>query len=55
MEIHCSICGKKYEITKIHKDYLRLASDPKGIYICNNCKNRIRYQNQEGNKPKKPI
>ncbi|WP_227766777.1 DUF2197 domain-containing protein [Zhaonella formicivorans] len=55
MEIYCAICGRKYEITKIHKDYLRLARDPKSPFICKNCENRVRYQTLEGSKPKKPI
>lgn len=55
MEVRCTVCGKTYEITKLHKDYLRLAQNPQSPFICNNCVNVVRYQSQESSRPKKPI
>ena len=54
MEVKCSLCGKTDVITKIHKDYIKIARN-KATYICEMCQNRIRYQAVEQNKPKKPM
>lgn len=53
MEVKCSICGKKEEITKIHKDYQKLAANPELHYVCWNCENRMRFQAQKMQKPRK--
>ncbi|WP_169734743.1 DUF2197 domain-containing protein [Desulfitibacter alkalitolerans] len=42
MLVKCSLCGIKEEISKIHKDYQRLASNPQGIYICFKCNNHVK-------------
>ncbi len=55
MQARCSICGEKYEITKIHKDYQKIVSNPDGNFICWNCEKRLRNQAKETQKPKKPI
>lgn len=55
MKVSCSICGKEQEISKIHKDYQRLARDPEAVFICNYCTNRVRYQAKESQKPLKPV
>jgi len=55
MEVKCSLCGKHEEINKIHKDYQRLAKNPKDSYICWNCQNRVKINSFEKNRPKKPI
>ncbi|MGI6552230.1 MAG: DUF2197 domain-containing protein [Bacillota bacterium] len=55
MQIKCSLCGAVQEITKIHKDYQRLAKDPQGVFICHTCENKVRFQAAELQKPGKPI
>lgn len=42
MLVKCSLCGLKEEISKIHKDYQRFASNPQGIYICFKCNNSVK-------------
>jgi len=42
MLVKCSLCGLKEEISKIHKDYQRIASNPQGIYICFKCNNSVK-------------
>lgn len=55
MEVRCSLCGTKVELTKIHKDYDRLARDPKGTFVCNQCHARVKYQAEQQLKTPKPI
>lgn len=55
MEVKCTLCGKKIEISKIHKDYQRLARDPNSKYICWNCENRVKVHASEKYKPRKPM
>ncbi|HBT20040.1 MAG TPA: DUF2197 domain-containing protein [Peptococcaceae bacterium] len=54
MEVKCALCGRVDVITKIHKDYFKIARQ-KGSYICEMCEKRVRYQAVECNKPKKPM
>ena len=54
MEVKCSLCGKTDEITKIHKDYIKIAR-MKTTYICEMCQNRVRLNAMDKNKPVKPI
>lgn len=42
MLVKCSLCGREEEITKIHKDYQRLASKPESPYICFKCNNYVK-------------
>lgn len=44
MQVTCSVCGKQHEITKMHKDYRKLAGDPSAIYICPACNMQLRGQ-----------
>ncbi|MFA5536223.1 MAG: DUF2197 domain-containing protein [Bacillota bacterium] len=55
MKVRCMLCGTEQEINKIHKDYQRLAKDPRGIFVCNACSNKARFQALETQKTAKPI
>jgi uncharacterized protein YlaI len=44
MIVRCSICGQQYNIKKTHKDYQRLASNPKGSFFCFNCNTKTEFQ-----------
>ncbi|GAW91405.1 DUF2197 domain-containing protein [Calderihabitans maritimus] len=55
MEVKCSLCGHKDEITKVHKDYQRIAKNPTATFICERCSTRLQVQAQEWQKPKKPM
>lgn len=55
MEIRCSLCGAIVELTKVHKDYQRVAADPKGFYVCRRCAGRVQHQAVKDQKPPKPI
>ncbi|HHW07975.1 MAG TPA: DUF2197 domain-containing protein [Clostridia bacterium] len=55
MKVRCSICGREQEISKIHKDYQRLARDPQAAFVCNLCTNRVQYQAREAQKPLRPV
>jgi len=48
-------CGAEQEINKIHKDYQRLAKEPKGIFVCNTCSDKARSQALKTQKSAKPI
>ncbi|MHB1126000.1 MAG: DUF2197 domain-containing protein [Bacillota bacterium] len=54
MQVKCAICGEQSELTKIHKDYQKLAKNPQSIYICFNCNKRLQFQakEQQKNTPK---
>jgi uncharacterized protein YlaI len=54
MDVKCSLCGKTDEITKIHKDYIKIAR-MNTTYICEMCQNKVRFGAMEKNKPKKPM
>jgi len=54
LEVRCSLCGKIDVITKIHKDYFKIAREG-GTYVCEMCEKRVRYNALEYNKPKKPM
>ena len=54
MEVRCSLCGKKNEINKMHKDYEKIARQ-KSTYVCEICENKLRYNAWERNNPPKPI
>lgn len=54
MDVKCSLCGKTDKITKIHKDYVKIAKT-NCTYICDMCKNKVRLNAVDVNKPKKPM
>ena len=55
MELRCSLCGCKVEITKVHKDYQKMAANPEKPWICATCQDRVRFQARETAKDKKPL
>lgn len=55
MKVRCDFCGSEQEINKIHKDYQRLAKEPEGVFVCNNCSNKVRCQALKTQKTVKPI
>ncbi|MBO8167824.1 MAG: DUF2197 domain-containing protein [Thermoanaerobacteraceae bacterium] len=55
MEVKCSICGRKQEITKVHKDFQKLRKDPTAPFICDYCNDRLKFQAREEQKPKQPM
>lgn len=54
MDVKCSLCGKVDVITKIHKDYTKIAK-MQTTYICEMCQNKVRFNAMGKNKPPKPI
>ncbi|MGI6678759.1 MAG: DUF2197 domain-containing protein [Dehalobacterium sp.] len=44
MQVKCSLCGKVEEITKIHKDYSKIAKNKDSSYFCSRCSMRVKYQ-----------
>ncbi|GEA15108.1 MAG: hypothetical protein PWR22_247 [Moorella sp. (in: firmicutes)] len=55
MEVKCSLCGRKEELTKVHKDYRKLARDKNAVYTCETCRARLRYQALQAQRPEKPL
>ncbi len=44
MKVTCSLCGQKEDISKMHKDYRKLAQNDQAIFICAACENKTRKQ-----------
>ncbi|MGE5415593.1 MAG: DUF2197 domain-containing protein [Acidobacteriota bacterium] len=56
IETRCMLCGLKQGVTEEHKDYKKLAEDPKKVtFICDKCNHKVRFETEEEHKPKKPI
>ncbi|MDD2498792.1 MAG: DUF2197 domain-containing protein [Desulfitobacteriaceae bacterium] len=55
MQVKCSLCGKADEISKIHKDYAKLAKNKDAPYFCEQCSHRVKYQARETQNPPKPM
>lgn len=55
VEVRCALCGRKEELTKVHKDYQRLAANPQSLYICARCSQRVQFEALEEQKSPKPI
>ncbi|TDA65660.1 MAG: DUF2197 domain-containing protein [Clostridia bacterium] len=55
MQVRCSLCGAEVELTKIHKDYDRLARDPQGVFVCPKCHRMVQVQAQKQQNPPRPI
>ena len=51
MQVKCSLCGKVEEITKIHKDYAKLAKNQSAPYFCEYCSFRVKTQAKEASFP----
>lgn len=50
MKVRCVICGKDEEISKIHKDYAKIASKSSEVYICEPCSRRLSLEAGRNNK-----
>ncbi|MBC7341731.1 MAG: DUF2197 domain-containing protein [Clostridia bacterium] len=55
MEAKCRICGSTIDLPKTHKDYQKLAQNPKASYICETCQKRLMHQAQRLQKVPKPL
>lgn len=49
MIVKCIMCSKEVELTKLHKDYKKIAANPKATYICESCSLLISKQAAHGN------
>ncbi|MDN5348029.1 MAG: hypothetical protein PWP65_1593 [Clostridia bacterium] len=43
MEVKCIICGRKEIITKVHKDYRKLARN-QTVFTCEICREKIKFE-----------
>ena len=41
MKVKCMACGQEVEISKLHKDYAKLAANPKAAFVCEACTGKI--------------
>ncbi|MCR4400505.1 MAG: DUF2197 domain-containing protein [Syntrophomonadaceae bacterium] len=55
IEARCALCGKKYQVAEDHPTFKKLEHDPKAIWICDLCSNRVRYESEDKQKPHKPM
>ena len=56
LEVRCLMCGKVYGIGEDHRDYKKVSeSKTTATFICDFCSNRVRYESDEQQKPKKPV
>ncbi len=49
MRVKCMMCGKEEELSKLHKDYKKLAANPAAAFICKTCSLKVTNQAQKGN------
>lgn len=49
MIVKCIICSKEYEISKLHKDYKKIAANPTATYVCESCSRLVSKQASSGN------
>lgn len=49
MKVKCIMCGKETEITKLHKDYKKLAANPNAAFVCESCALIVSRQASRGN------
>jgi uncharacterized protein YlaI len=43
LEVKCIICGRGEEITKLHKDYRKLARN-KAVFTCELCQRKLKFE-----------
>jgi uncharacterized protein YlaI len=54
VESKCLLCGKNYQLGD-NKDFKKISNkDKPGIFICDFCANRVRYEADEKKKNPKP-
>lgn len=53
----CLLCGKTYDVEEGHGDFKKLKEQPKETptFICDYCRNKVRYESDEKRKEKKPL
>ena len=44
MEVICTVCGRKEELDKTHKDFQKLAKAETKFFICESCSLKIKAQ-----------
>jgi len=49
VEVSCKVCGKKEEISKVHKDYAKIANKSSEVYICETCSRRLSFEAARNN------
>ncbi|MGE5371257.1 MAG: DUF2197 domain-containing protein [Solirubrobacterales bacterium] len=56
LEARCALCGKVTGVEPDHKDFKKLSENPQTTtFICDMCSNRVRYESEDQQKPKKPM
>ncbi|NLX02446.1 MAG: DUF2197 domain-containing protein [Syntrophomonadaceae bacterium] len=56
IQARCLMCGKIEDVGEDHQDYVKLVKQEKApTFICDICRNRVRYESDEQRKPKKPM
>ena len=55
VESKCMLCGKNYQLGEDNKDFKKMSNkDKPGIFICDLCANRVRYEADEKRKNPRP-
>lgn len=49
MRVKCVLCGKEEDISKLHKDYKKLAANPNATYFCEVCSMKLSNQASKNN------
>lgn len=49
MKVKCIMCGKEETLSKLHKDYKKLAANPDSAYFCELCSMKLNTQAQKKN------
>lgn len=44
MKVTCTLCGQSEDISKLHKDYRRIAENKDAVYICSACDIKTKKQ-----------
>ena len=56
IQARCLMCGKTEDVAEDHQDYTKLTNqEESATFICDICRNRVRYESDEQRKPKKPM
>jgi uncharacterized protein YlaI len=53
VEVTCIICGKKEELSKLHKEYESLREKQNAAYICEMCNHKLSSEASSKNEIKK--
>ncbi|HHW61155.1 MAG TPA: DUF2197 domain-containing protein [Syntrophomonadaceae bacterium] len=55
IEARCLMCGKVYQIAQDRQEFRKLDKQNSTTFICHLCSNKVRYEAEERDKPKKPL